>query len=102
MSDYGECCSSSSCGTPDFLKDPDSTEDFAFNWVMDLGGDTISSSTFSLPDGLTEVSTASTESVTQIFVSGGDCGQTYRITNRVVTTGGRTFDKTIRVYVREQ
>ena len=102
MSDYDDCSRGSGWGTPDFEKDPDSTEDYAFNWVMDLGGDTISSSTFSLPDGLTEVSTSNTESVTQIFVSGGACGQTYRITNRIQTSGGRTFDKTIRILIRER
>lgn len=100
MSDYGDQCASD-CG-PDFEKDPDSTEDFAFNWVMDLDGDTISSSTFSLPDGLTEVSSAHDDTETQIFVSGGTACTTYRITNRIVTVGGRTFDKTIRIRVRER
>lgn len=100
MSDYGD--STASCGPPDFAKDPDSIEDFAFNWIMDLGTDTISNSTFALPDGLTEVSSSTTDSVTQIFVSGGSCGQTYRITNRIETSGGRTFDKTIRIKVTER
>lgn len=98
--DYGDVVSTD-C-SPDFVKDPDSTEDYAFNWVMDLDGDTISSSTFELPDGLTEVSTANDDTKTQIFVSGGTECITYRITNRIVTAGGRTFDKTIRIYVRER
>ena len=100
MSDYGDDSSDSS--SPDFIKDPDSTEDYAFNWVMDLDGDTISSSTFELPDGLTEVSTANDDTKTQIFVSGGTECEIYRITNRIVTSGGRTFDKTIRVQIRER
>lgn len=100
MSDYGDDVSDS-C-PPDFIKDPDSTEDYAFYWVMDLDGDTISTSTFLLPDGLTEVSSTNDDTKTQIFVSGGTSGQTYRITNRIVTSGGRTFDKTIRILIRER
>jgi hypothetical protein len=98
--DYGDVVSVD-C-SPDFIKDPDSTEDFAFNWVIDLDGDTITSSVFTLPDGMTEVSTANDDTTTQIFVSGGSAGRTYRITNRIVTSGGRTLDKTIRIYVRER
>lgn len=100
MSDYGDDVSDA-CA-PDFEKDPDSTEDFAFNWVMDLDGDLITSSTFTLPDGMTEVSSTNSAHATQIFVSGGTRGQTYRITNRIATSGGRTFDKTIRIYVKER
>jgi hypothetical protein len=102
MSDYGDPFDDDAV-SPDFIKDPDSIEDFAFNWVMDLDGDTIQSSTFSLPDGLTEVSSTNDVSLTQIFLSGGDAGRTYRVVNRIVTTpGGRTLDKTMRIYVRER
>jgi glutamate dehydrogenase len=59
-------------------------------------------STFSLPDGLTEGLTANDSTTTQIFVSGGAECRTYRIRNRIVTAGGRTLDKTIRIYVRER
>lgn len=98
MSDYGLGCT---YGTPDFTKDPDSTEDYPFFWAPELDGDTISTSTFLLPDGLTEVSTSNTTTTTTIFLSGGDSGRTYRVTNRVTTAGGRTWDKTIRILVNE-
>lgn len=100
MSDYGDEMDDG-C-SPDFIKDPDSTEDFAFNWVADLDGDTISTSSFTLPDGLTEVSSTNSAYATQIFVSGGSLDRTYRIVNSIVTAGGREFDKTIRLYVRER
>lgn len=100
MSDYGACMSAD--GSPDFVKDPDSTEDFSFNWVADLDGDTIVSSDFELPDGLTEVSASNTSTTATIFVSGGSAGLQYRVTNRIVTAGGRTLDMTIRIYVSER
>ena len=97
MSDYG--CTESAVAA-DFEKDPDAIIDFAINWVA-LDDDEIATSVFSLPDGLTEVSSSFEGAVTQIFVSGGSAGASYRITNRITTTGGRTLDKTIRVLVRE-
>lgn len=101
MSDYGNNYLNP-CGPPDFVKDPDSTEDFAFNWVADLDGDTIVSSNFVLPDGLAEMSASNTDTTATIFVSGGSACMSYRITNRIVTAGGRTLDKTIRIYVQER
>lgn len=98
--DYGDYVSS--CGPPDFEIDPDSTEDFEFNLAPYLDGDTISTVNFILPDGLTKVSSSNTTTTATIFVSGADCGRTYRITCRYTTAGGRTRDKTIRVIGREQ
>lgn len=85
----------------DVEKDPDETIDFEFNWKAFLGSDTISASTFVLPDGLTSVSTSNTPKTATIFVSGGTACASYRITNRITTVGGRTKDKTIRVRVRD-
>lgn len=87
--------------TPDFSKDPDDTEDYVFNWADRLEGDTIATSTFLLPDGLTQVSTSNTTTTATIFVSGGTSGTSYRITNRVTTAGGRQWDKTLYIAVRD-
>jgi hypothetical protein len=100
MSDYGDSCITK-IGSLFAIKDPEDVIDYAFNWAPWLDGDTISSSDFLLPDGLTEDSASFDDTSTQIFVSGGSCGGTYRITNRVVTAGGRTKDQTIRIQVRD-
>ncbi len=99
MSDYD--CLDSVTRTPDYLKDPDATVDYEFTWGVELNGDTIETSTFLLPDGLTSVSTTVTDSTATIFVSGGAQGGIYRVTNRIVTAAGRTMDKTITVLVSE-
>lgn len=99
MSDYGL---TTSFGQPDFVKDPNSVEDFEFNWVAELNGDTISTSSFILPDGMTQVSASNTTTTATVFVSGGTNGQLYRITNRVVTAGGRTYDRTYRVLIMDR
>jgi hypothetical protein len=95
------CSYGSTWGPVDYEKGPSDTEDYPFNWSGKLDGDTISTSTFLLPDGLTEVSTSNTDTTATIFVSGGSACITYRITNRITTAGGRTWDKTIRVRVSE-
>lgn len=96
--DYGDLVETT--GHPDLEKDPDATIDIPFNWALDLDGDTISTSQFLLPDGLTSVSTSNTTTTATIFVSGGAEGRVYRVTNRVTTAGGRTWDKTKRVLVK--
>lgn len=98
MADYGI---DAAYYPPDYVKDPDSTVDYQFKWSGELDGDTISTSTFLLPDGLTQVSVSNTTTTATIFVSGGTEHQSYRITNRITTAGGRTFDKTIRVLIAE-
>lgn len=98
--DYGVCAAYPY--QPDFVKDPDSTVDFPFNWKAELGADTIFTSEFLLPDGLTLVSESNTTNTATPFVSGGSVGLIYRIVNRITTIGGRTYDKTAYVLVAEQ
>jgi hypothetical protein len=100
MSDYGETyiC----CHAPDYEKDPNSTEDYTFGWAVPLNDDTIQTSTFLLPDGLTRISETNTSTTATIMVSGGACGRTYRITHRITTAAGRQFDQTIRILITEQ
>lgn len=100
MTDYSSCLSSA--WPIDYEKDADSTEDFPINWAGKLDGDTIDTSIWELPDGLTQVSASNTATTTNIFVSRGTECMTYRLRNRITTVGGRTYDKTIYVRIREQ
>lgn len=96
MNDY---CSTSPNPVTIFAdKDPNSIEDFAFNWAPWLDGDIIATSLFLLPDGLTQASSYFTETKAVIYLSGGTAGAIYRVTSRITTAGGRSLDKTI--YVR--
>jgi hypothetical protein len=100
MSDYG---SHTSRSVQIFAeKDPDATEDYAFNWASWLDGDVIESSIFLLPDGMTEVSSSFTASKATIFVSGGERCRICRITNRISTTGLRIQDKTIYIRIKDK
>jgi hypothetical protein len=101
MDDYGSWYEPDCANRVDYEKDPDETVDYSFNWALKLETDAIATSTFALPDGLTEVSTSTEGRTTSIFVSGGTRGRIYRIVNTLTTTGGRTLERTIYVKIVE-
>jgi hypothetical protein len=85
-----------------FVKDPNSTIDFAVDWAEWLSsGDTVSSSSWEVPTGLTVSSASVANNVTRSFLTGGLAGVDYMITNRVTTQGGRIEDRSILVQVRQ-
>lgn len=99
MSDYG--VDSLAGIQPDFEKGPYDTLDFPFNWKPELNGDTIFTSSFSLPDGLALVSQTNTSTTATPFLSGGTSGSVYRVVNTIVTVGGRTRSKTMYLLVKD-
>lgn len=81
-------------------KDPNEVLDFTIDWSETLGADTISSSSWIVPSGITEDSDTNTATTTTIWLSGGTEDERYSLVNRIVTLGGRTFDQTVRIRVR--
>jgi hypothetical protein len=87
-------------------KDPDETLDFKIDWSDWLtespsDNDTITSSSWIVPSGITEVDTSNDTTSATIWISGGTDNTDYEITNRVVTAGGRTADCEIMIRVRQ-
>ena len=85
-----------------FEKDPDAVLDFSVDWTDWLASDTIVTGTWTVPSGITEVSHSSTTKISTIFISGGADKQTYALTNRINTSGGRTDERTIYILVKNQ
>lgn len=83
-------------------KDPDEVVDYSVEWAPRLGDDAIDSSTWIVPVGLTQGTVGVVGTVTTIWLSGGTLGTTYEIINRVVTTGGRTYDETITLEIKSR
>jgi len=82
-------------------KDPDAVKDYKLDWAPFLDGDTISSSVWIMPTGITKDSDShDTDSVT-IWLSGGTESTVYELVNRITTGGGRTEDQTVRVPVAQ-
>ena len=76
-------------------KDPDEVKDYGIDWSALLLTDTISTSTWTVPVGITKNSDTHTTTATTIWFSGGTAGTSYACLNRIVTNGGRTYDRTI-------
>ena len=97
-----------------FVKDPDAMLLYTFDWANSgpndgsldddgwLQGATISSSSFIIHADLTNVIDANTTTTATIKLSGGKNGKVYIVTNRIVTNGGETEDRSIQVNVRQR
>lgn len=79
----------------DHKQDPNSTLDWVFDWSQWLGEfETISSASFTTDPGITVTTSSHTTKTAKVWLTGGTEGQVYRITCRVVTSEGRTDDRT--------
>ncbi|MGQ9573563.1 MAG: phage fiber-tail adaptor protein [Chloroflexota bacterium] len=85
-----------------FTKDPNAVLDYAIDWSRWLADDEIASSTWTIPTGLTQVSASNSTTKATIWLSGGAAGQSYTITNRITTTGGRTDERSFVISVEER
>lgn len=87
-------------------KDPQAELDYKFDWSAWLSSmgdsDTISSSTWTVPAGITKGATSNTTTITTVWLSGGTDGAVYNVVNRIVTAAGRTEERTLVVRVRQR
>ncbi len=98
MSDYGL---QPEPGAPHRLKTPDEAITVIFPWASRLDGETISSATYELPDGLTNEADSESGTIAQVRVSGGADGRIYRVISKVTSSGSQDFEWVKRVKVAE-
>lgn len=93
------------------IKDPNATLPYSVDWVTPdpktgkkwmRDGDTITTSTWTVPPGITKQSDGHDDGVATIWLSGGTAGTTYKLTNRITTAQGCTDERTIPITVRER
>jgi hypothetical protein len=84
-------------------KDPNEVKDWTLDWGAKRLADaeTISTSSWTIPTGITKDSDTDADTTTTVWLSGGTAGVHYTLTNRVTTSQGRTFDWSIVVQVRD-
>lgn len=86
-------------------KDPDEVVDYQVDWSARLDeGDAIASSTWSVSvgAGLVIASNTFSDTTTTVWLSAGDAGVNYTLLNRVTTSGGRTFDQSVKLRIKEK
>ena len=76
-----------------FCKSDTEVLDYTVDWSTWLDTDTILSSTWDVPTGLTKDSDSNTTTATLIWLSGGTVGDVYLVTNTVVTAALRTAER---------
>jgi len=89
----------------DFIKAPDAELDYSIDWTKGLDGtESIISSTWTVPTGLTSTSEAFTNDRTAIYLSGGTVGVTYTVLNEVTTDSAtpRTDSRIIMFFIQEK
>lgn len=82
-----------------FQKDPNAILDYNINWALWLGDDSISSSAWTIPAGLGNAGVAFSRSSATVWLTGGTAGTSYSVYNQIVTAGGRTEKRTIKIVV---
>lgn len=86
-----------------WTKDPDAVLDYQIDWGGNwLGSDTIDTSTWTVPSGITKDDESKTTTTTTIWLSGGTVGERYAITCHITTVAGREDDRTFYVKVEER
>lgn len=87
----------------DHKKDPDAVLDWVWDWNEWLDeGETITTSSFIVSVGITVDMESNTTKTATVWLSGGTAGQVYQVTNRIVTSSGRTDDRSITIRVAER
>lgn len=81
-------------------KDQNDVTDWECRWASWLGNDTIATSTWTVPAGITKDSESNTTTVAKVWLSGGTDGQTYALLNRITTAAGRTADQTVNLKMK--
>lgn len=87
-----------------FVKDPDAVLDYAFDWNANWlqTDESISSHVVTVETGLTKDSDNEASGVVTVWLSGGTAGERYDVGCEIVTSLGRTDERTIRITVRER
>ena len=81
-------------------KDADEFLDYQIDWTDRLALDNIATSVWTVPVGITGSQQSNGAKTTTIWFAGGTAGVTYKIQNRITTSGGRTMDQTVGLQIR--
>lgn len=78
---------------------PGSLKDYTVDWSawLEEQDDTIASSAWTIPSGLTSSSPGSTETTATIWLTGVTAGQVYTVINTITTAAGRVEPRAFRV-----
>lgn len=87
-----------------FTKDPNAVLDYSFDWATEwlVAGETISSHVMTVGTGLTKDSDSENGGIVTVWLSGGTAGVNYPVACKIVTSAGRTDERTILIECMER
>lgn len=95
-----------SCTTPVIFvvyKDKDSSLFYGLDWTDRLAsGVTITASVWTVPAGLTNVTTQLATPITKVRIAGGTAGAVYDVVNTATYSTGEIDEQTIRFIIKER
>ena len=83
-------------------KSPNDDYDFTQDWSSEILTDTISTSTWTVETGITKGVESNAANTTTLWVSGGEAGKVYKVTNQITTAAGRTHEQEWYLTVQDQ
>ena len=84
------------------MKDPAARKPYRWNWSVRFPNDPVAASTFTVPVGVTLVTSSYDAGGSTAWLEGGTNGQDYTIVNRVTTAAGITDEWSLILKVRNQ
>jgi len=86
-----------------YIKDPGATLDYSFDWTDWLGAnETVSSTSWTVPAGLTKVSESNTSYTSTCRISGGVDGTSYTVTCQITTNLGEIDRRSLQLTVQNR
>lgn len=83
-----------------YLKDPSAVLDWVFDWTDWLAsGEAITDHTITVDTGITNDSSTEDAGKVTVWLSGGTAGENYKVACLIVTSAGRTDERTIWIKV---
>jgi hypothetical protein len=84
-------------------KDPNDRLDWAWDWSDWLPeGDAVTASTWTAESGITVDDDSFDADTTIVWLVGGTAGESYTVTNHIVTADGREKDRSLTIRVKQQ
>jgi hypothetical protein len=83
-----------------FNKEPTEVLDYEIDWSDWLAGLTISTSSWTIPAGITNVADSNTTTKTLIRLSGGTWGEVYELFNTIIASDGETETRSILIRIQ--
>ena len=85
------------------LKDPSAVLDYVFDWTGWLAtGETITDHTITADPGIVVDSSTENAGIVTVWLSGGTAGENYKVACLIVTSAGRTDERTINIQIQER